>query len=213
VSAASSGELLRSLLNVAANRRAPRGAHGGTRQYSDREPASVRIASAGEVERAPRPHRKSIRELPIADVEQILAHEVLENPDMAARIVDLLCLVAIADGRVDDAEREEISRVLGVLLAERLHAAVTTHLIRGSLREIERDGVHARVLAVSEALCGAHLVEEGLLIGIAMGFVSNGFSPEERAVIEAIAQTCGVSEERLARLEARVRERDETADD
>jgi hypothetical protein len=46
-----------------------------------------------------------------------------------------------------------------------------------------------------------------------MGFVSNGFSPEERAVIEAIAQTCGVSEERLARLEARVRERDETADD
>jgi tellurite resistance protein len=141
----------------------------------------------------------------LASVEVSLCERMQAVPEGPSRVVDLVTLVANADGTVDDAEREALARTLSVLLGNKLHAGLVDQLIRSSIEDAAREGVEARIAAVAEALRGCNVVEEGLLVGLAVAYSSFGLSRPERAVINALAAACGVPRERLAALIRRVR--------
>jgi len=216
---ASSGELLRSLLEIATLRpprsKQPSGdawAWAGTQVYGDETgPARVdaKPASAGNPLRVPpadaRPEVPGAWLLTLDEAEAVLCARVQTDPHASKRIVDLLCLVAAADGEVDADERKALSRTLAVLLGSELHPAMLEVLIRGSLHEIESQGFDARILDVAASMRACSAVEEGLLVAIAMAYVSDGFSGPERDVIQGLARAMGIGAPRLAALVRRVR--------
>ena len=126
-------------------------------------------------------------------------------------IVDLGVLVARADGKVDEHEREALREVFEALLDERLNSEVVGHLIAASLEVIELAGVDARARLIAEILKDCDAVEQGLLVALGIAFASEGLSNDERAVITKIADVAGMSHERLDALAEKVRAKVEEA--
>ncbi len=214
--AASSSDLLRSLLDLAAlrepRRRDAKPPPGGTAVYGREDTVRMRVvpeAQTWDVDPAPAapiespPASTRLRSL--ADAETLLCARVQGDPSASKRVVDLLCLVAAADGEVDDDEATALARTMSVLLGGELHDAVVKLLITGSLKEIQSHGFDAKVTLVASALKTYDAVDEGLMLAIAMAYASGGFSGPERGVVFRLARAMGVRDDRVAALLAAVR--------
>jgi tellurite resistance protein len=144
--------------------------------------------------------------LTLDQAESTLCARVASYPHASKRLVDLLCLVAAADGEVDDEEKAALARTLAVLLGSDLQEAIVSLLIRGSLDEIDVHGFQPRIELVAQALRDCSAIEEGLMLAIAMAYVSDGFSQPERSVVRGLAKSMGVTDARLQALVQSVRE-------
>lgn len=120
-------------------------------------------------------------------------------------IIDLGVLVASADGKVDEREREVLLDVFQTLLETKLNADVVDHLVSASLEVIDVAGAERRTKLVAEILQDCDAVEPGITVALAVAFANEGFSKEERAVVERIAEAANLPRERLAKLVEKVR--------
>ena len=120
-------------------------------------------------------------------------------------IIDLGVLVARADGKVDETERQALRDVFEALLDERLSGAVVGHLIAASLEVIELAGALPRARLVAEILKDCDAVEQGIVVALGIAYASEGLSKDERAVIQTIADAAGLSSARVDALAARVK--------
>lgn len=119
-------------------------------------------------------------------------------------IIDLGVLVVNADGVVDQRERDVLLDVFQTLLGAKLTPEVVGHLVTASLQVIQAAGAESRARLVAEILLDCDAVEPGLLVALAVAYASEGFSKEERAVIERIADFARVPRPRLEELIRRV---------
>ena len=120
-------------------------------------------------------------------------------------IVDIGVLVASADGKVDEKEREMLLDVFQTSLDTTLTAEVVDHLVTASLEVIEAAGAESRARLVATILKDCDAVEPGVRVAIALAFASQGMSPAERTVVERIATAGGLGSARLAELIDEVR--------
>jgi tellurite resistance protein len=115
-------------------------------------------------------------------------------------IIDLGVLVANADGKVDDRERETLLAVFQTLLDTALPSDVVDNLVTASLEVIKVAGPEARARLIAEILVDCDAVEEGIVVALTVAFASEGFSAAERKVIERIADEAGLPRQRLGEL-------------
>lgn len=118
-------------------------------------------------------------------------------------IIDLGVLIANADGKVDDREREILLEIFQALLETKLTREVVDHLVTASAEVIQAAGSEPRARLVAAILRDCDAAEPGLRVALAIAFASEGLSSSERAVIDRIAGAAGVPK---ARVEALVRE-------
>jgi tellurite resistance protein len=119
-------------------------------------------------------------------------------------IIDLGVLVVSADGVVDDKEREILLDVFQTILDTKLSAEVVDHLVTASLEVIQAAGAESRARLIAEILLDCDAVEPGLLVALAVAYASEGFSKEERRVVERIADFARCPRARLKELIERV---------
>lgn len=119
-------------------------------------------------------------------------------------IIDLGVLVVNADGTVDDEERAVLLDLFQTLLDTKLSGEVVDHLVTASLQVMEAAGAESRARLVAEILVDCDAVEPGLLVALAVAHASEGFSKEERVVIERIAEAGKLPRGRLEQLIAKV---------
>ena len=119
-------------------------------------------------------------------------------------IIDLGVLVVIADGVVDDREREVLLDLFQTLLDTKLSPEVVDHLVTASMQVVEAAGAESRARLIAEILLDCDAVEAGILVALAVAYASEGLSKEERLVIERIADFAELPRSRLEQLIKRV---------
>lgn len=116
--------------------------------------------------------------------------------------VDLAVLVALADGTIDADEKSALTATLEALMRGRMAPHVVRHLIRESKNQIENAGAEARARAVGRELANHGAADDGLRLGLAIAFASDGLSETERACLAQVAKAAGMSDARFAALAA-----------
>jgi tellurite resistance protein len=119
-------------------------------------------------------------------------------------IIDLGVLVASANGSVSAKERAVLSDVFQTLLETKLSPAVVDHLVIACSQVIAAAGAESRARLIGEILIDCQASEAGILVALAVAYASRGLSPEERKVIERIADAAGVPRSRLEELITKV---------
>lgn len=127
-------------------------------------------------------------------------------------IIDLGVLVVIADGVVDEKEREVLLDLFQTLLDTKLSPEVVDHLVTASVQVVEAAGAESRARLIAEILVDCDAVEPGILVALAVAYASEGLSSEEQKVIERIADAAKLPRARLDRLIGRVRLRADGGD-
>lgn len=122
-------------------------------------------------------------------------------------IIDLGVLVVIADGVVDEKEREVLLDVFQTLLDTKLSPEVVDHLVTASVQVVEAAGAESRARLIAEILLDCDAVEPGILVALAVAYASEGLSKEERVVVERIADAAELPRSRLEQLIKRVHAR------
>lgn len=115
-------------------------------------------------------------------------------------IIDLGVLVVIADGVVDEKEREVLRDLFQTLLDTTLSPDVVEHLVTASMQVAKEAGPESRARLIAEILLDCDAVEPGILVALVVAFASEGFSKEERVVVERIADACELPRPRLEEL-------------
>jgi tellurite resistance protein/HAMP domain-containing protein len=119
-------------------------------------------------------------------------------------IIDLGTLIANADGTIDPAEVGVLRYLFQTLLDARLSPQMVQHLVDASLAALSSSDREARARLIAEILLDCEAVEPGLTVALTVAFASEGFSKEERALVETIATAAGVPAARLTALIAEV---------
>jgi tellurite resistance protein len=117
--------------------------------------------------------------------------------------VDLAVLVAMADGHIDDAERAALASSIEGLIGGRVAPHIAKHLVAESRTKSKAVGTAARAREIGKTLAQHGAGEEGLCLAIAIAWVSDGVSPPEKAALDVVAASAGVS---AARVEELIRE-------
>jgi tellurite resistance protein len=177
----------------------------GTRAYGSRVAAGVvaPAAALGSVSMGSEP--EPVPELPpigsrIARALESLCTRVHAHERGAACVVDLLTLVASADGVIDDAEMEALSSALSALLGGERLPKYLRLLVQSSIDEIHKIGAAETMLRIAEVLTECDASEDGLVMAIAVAYASYGMCAPERAAIRALAGVTGIESERCERL-------------
>lgn len=120
-------------------------------------------------------------------------------------VIDIGVLVASADGKVDEREREMLLDVFQTLLNTTLTAEVVDHLVTASVEVIEVAGAESRARLIASILRDCEAVEPGVKVALALSFASQGLTKAEAKVVERIATEGGLSSARLAQLTEEIR--------
>lgn len=132
-------------------------------------------------------------------VDALLAHYPAGHEGLIA-LVDLAVLVAVADGHIDDAEMAALTESIEAIAGGRLHGSLARHLVEASCAQIRAQGPDESARLIGELLAGHHAGEEGLRLGLAVAFASEGLAGVERERLEQVAAAAGVAAERVAEL-------------
>lgn len=127
------------------------------------------------------------------------------DADQVGELVDLLVLIANADGVIDRAERLALQAGVETIMGSTLAPMMASTLVAESLENIMREGVARRAAAVGSALAKRDGAEAGLRVGIAVALASEGVHEGEHRVLTLLAQSAGVSPAHLDRLLAEER--------
>jgi tellurite resistance protein len=152
-----------------------------------------------------RPPPPSADGLSLAEVQWRILERTRGVAEAANSVVDLMCLIAQADGSISEPERDALGAVLKALMGSHLHEAVVKHLIRSSLREIAKDGAEKRLRAIAQMLNAHQLAEDGLILAMSIAFAGDGMTAPERAMLKFFATQISVVPARFDALIDRVR--------
>lgn len=113
-------------------------------------------------------------------------------------LMEAASLMAVADGEVDDDEREVIRRVLQKLSIDALSAVVADAMLTSSVEQTRELGVEKRCTTLAQALIRHDVVREGMFIAVLVADVSGGIVASERAVLEQLARLTNTDEATLS---------------
>jgi tellurite resistance protein len=121
------------------------------------------------------------------------------EPEAKRAVLEAACLVSAADGEVDPAERDAISRLAGLLGAD----AETEHL-DARLSEMSKMSATAAIAdeadRVGARLLAADVVSNGVAAAAVVGLVSHGMSLGELAVLRRVADAARLPEHLLGEI-------------
>jgi hypothetical protein len=118
-------------------------------------------------------------------------------------LLEIACIVAIADGHVDELERAAVHRVFRELCGIELGAEAMDELLASAAEIVASDGVEVRCALAGCALQALDLVDLGLDVGATVAIVSHGIDRHELCALGAIAAASGVGELEVDRAVAR----------
>lgn len=132
-------------------------------------------------------HAEEIRaELAVKNQSQLFAHAV-EAGYLAAR----------ADGEVDKAERDVLTKAVEMLSQGAVIEWETETLLDECQTRAEKDGAEARAVSVGEALKEIGQAEAGLLVAAFVARATNGVEKSEAEVLKAIGKAAGLSADKV----------------
>jgi len=132
-------------------------------------------------------HADQIRdELKVQNQSQVFAHAV-EAGYLAAR----------ADGEVDKAERDVLTRAVELLSQGAVIEWETETLLDECQTRADKDGAEARAVKVGEALKELDQAEAGLLVAAFVARATNGVEKSEAEVLKAIGKAAGLSADKV----------------
>jgi tellurite resistance protein len=118
-------------------------------------------------------------------------------------LIDLGAIVANADGKIEDTEKEALAQVLEPLLHAHLDKELVGFLVDASLKVLQRAGMERRMEVLAAILHDCDAVDEALVVALAIA--RNGADGEaERRVIGQLATICEVPAAHLSDLTRQV---------
>jgi adenylate cyclase len=109
-------------------------------------------------------------------------------------LMEAASLMAVADGEVDDDEREVIHRVLQKLSIDGLSSVVADAMLSSSVEQTRELGVDKRCSELASALVKHDVVREGIFIAVLVAEISGGMDAKERAVLDRLVTLTKVDE-------------------
>jgi adenylate cyclase len=109
-------------------------------------------------------------------------------------LMEAASLMAVADGEVDDDEREVIRRVLQKLSVDALPAVVADAMLASSVEQTREMGVERRCDELAGALIKHDVVREGVFIAVLVAEISGGIVDRERVVLDRLAKKTATDE-------------------
>jgi tellurite resistance protein len=117
-------------------------------------------------------------------------------------VVDLAVLVAMADGKIDEAERAAVAASIEAIVGCSLSPSVQRHLFTESRAQIRERGPAASARRIGELLAARGCAEEGLRVALGVAWSSDGLADVERERIVQVAEGAGLTAERVDELAA-----------
>jgi tellurite resistance protein len=112
--------------------------------------------------------------------------------DEIGSLVDLLVLVANADGKIDAAERQALQAGIEAIFGSQVVPMLVHRLVAESLERIEASTVDLQAVSVGAALAKLEHVEDGLRVAATVAEVSDGLSEPEHDLLVTIARAGGL---------------------
>ena len=140
----------------------------------------------------------------IKSVASRVAARIANKQAAVARMVELVMLVARADGVIDDAEREAIVTFAEELLGPLGSREAIERVVSEQAAGLDPASLAAQCDAIGKALANADVVTEGIELAIHIALASDGLADSEKDVIYAIAKSAGATPEQTALLIARL---------
>lgn len=109
-------------------------------------------------------------------------------------LMEAASLMAVADGEVDDDERQVIQRVLQKLSIDALSSVVADAMLSRSIEQTEEVGIERRCDELARALIKHDVVREGIFIAVLVAEISGGIVPKERAILDRLADKTATDE-------------------
>lgn len=107
-------------------------------------------------------------------------------------VVDLVVLVSLADGTIDDTERGALHQTIQALSGWRLQERQLEQELAACVEFLSAKGHEEQAKRLGEALASLGAQEEGLRLGAAIAHMSRGYSVEERSALVHVADAAGV---------------------
>jgi tellurite resistance protein len=120
--------------------------------------------------------------------------------NMRAVLTNLLeaaCVVAVAGGDADDAERDVIREVGSTLCGLDLDKAAIDKMVQGVAAAVANEGLEARCDKIAGRLAALGLGEVGLSVATVVAQVSHGVDAPELAALSRLAAVLGFDDHRL----------------
>jgi tellurite resistance protein len=114
-----------------------------------------------------------------------------------AHAVEAGYLAARADGEVDKAEREVLTKAVELLSKGAVIEWETEQLLDECQTRAEKDGAEARATKVGEALKELGQAEAGLLVAAFVARATNGVEKSEAEVLKAIGMAAGLTADKI----------------
>lgn len=118
-------------------------------------------------------------------------------------LIDLGAIVANADGKIEDSEKEALAQVLEPLLHAHLDKELVGFLVDASVQVLVRAGMDRRMEVLAAILHDCDAVDEALILALAIARGGNN-GEAERRVIGQLATICEVPPQHLADLGTQV---------
>jgi tellurite resistance protein len=135
-----------------------------------------------------------------------MKNDVLTAPGRAdgravmTNLLEAACVVAIADGHADDAERDVIQEVARTLCFLDLERAAIDRVVEKVAGAVQAEGIEQRCDKIAGRLASLGLGEAGLAVAVLVAQVSHGVDVAELAALGRLAWALGIPETRLADL-------------
>ena len=127
------------------------------------------------------------------------------DKDRIGDLVDLIVLVAMADGTIDERERKALHAGIQAIIGSDLIPMIVYRLTDESLEKAEATSAEDLAQSVGEALSKSDSLEDGLRIAITVALSSQDLSQTERNILAAIARAGSLPSDKLDELVEKVR--------
>jgi tellurite resistance protein len=123
--------------------------------------------------------------------------KVPNQSSVFAHAVEAGYLAARADGEVDKAERDVLTRAVELLSQGAVLEWETETLLDECVVRVEKEGADVRAKKVGEALKELGQPEAGLLVAAFVARATNGVEKSEAEVLKSIAKSAGLSADKV----------------
>lgn len=116
-------------------------------------------------------------------------------------LCEAMFLVMLADKKVKNIERDVLRGAMRVLSNDRVRSTHLESMLDAAARGVAEDGLEKRIAMVIERLRGDEgRAETVYILAAAVAAADSEIVPEESAVLQALADGLGITEERANRL-------------
>lgn len=120
--------------------------------------------------------------------QQAEADEAAEVSVELEALIEAAYLVAVADGRVSEAERRRLVERVGEVTGGRFSAHHIEGMLDQAAERVMGDGAPARAEAIAEVLTDPDLRRAALLVACAVAWLDGGVGQREGLALQALAR-------------------------